>query len=210
MPNLVQTEVFPRTDFGSFGWITTFLPAVTHPAWHSQTQSFRLPERSDQLPLWNQTWQRLDWIAKENIRLYEVYEFFAQWHSESMSFRKPERSDQLDLFGQTWQRLDWIAKIPEGLSEPLPNTDFRISRTRFNLNLTSQHVSVKFQQDTKDEALLLEDFGVGVAFFPKPWLNTTNLNLTSNHITLKFQHGTVDEQLYLKDVGLGVFIHGKR
>jgi len=212
----VDRTVFERTDFGSLGWIAkvpeALLPiGVMVVGSHQLGASFRSREPKPQLNLWNQTWQRLDWIAKVPEGVLEVYHFFPPWHSQAMSFRNPERSGSLDLFTQTWQRLDWIAKVPEALTEPGPITDFRIARHRFNLNLTNQHIALKYQHDTLDETLMLQDVGLGIGAFPGVWgANSHNLNLTSNHITLKFQHDTLDEILYLEDVGFEIFTHGQR
>ncbi len=217
MGNLVVREVFPRTDFGSFGWIAKVplaLPEIPDlfVASQSQSKSFRVPERSDQLDLYGQTWTRLDWIAKVPESLVEVPKFVPAWLSLVQSFRKPERSDQLPLWNQTWQRLDWIDKIAGSLPEPppTPTTEFTISRNRFKLNLQGQHIGLKFQHDTLDEGVQLEDVGIGIGLFPRAWQNQHNMNLNGNHITLKFVHNVLDEIVYLQDVGFNIFTHGWR
>ena len=87
---------------------------------------------------------------------------------------------------------------------------FLTDRHRFNLNLISQHITLKFQHDTLDQIMYLEDLGIGIGVFPQVWQNKYNLNLTGNHISLKFQHDTLDEIVYLEDVGFKVFAHGQR
>lgn len=266
MGEFVSRKVFPRTDFGSFGWIakvpeSLIDPLTTDrmiPSLDQLSSSFRSEEPKPRLTLWNQTWTRLDWIAKVPESLAEVTDFFAPWESQYKSFRVPERTRRLDLLRQTWQRLDWIAKVPENLVEltgivipsqdqwlsfrapersgqldmlrqtwqrldwidkiagslpeppPTPTTEFTISRNRFKLNLQGQHIGLKFQHDTLDEGVQLEDVGIGIGLFPRAWQNQHNMNLNGNHITLKFVHNVLDEIVYLQDVGFNIFTHGWR
>lgn len=78
-------------------------------------------------------------------------------------------------------------------------------RVREATNLSANRVSMKFQNNTADQDLVLHDFGA-LTFVNQEYYDFNHpVNLSNQHVQLKIEHNTVDETMELFDIGFKIF-----